>query len=82
MGWKCSIESTVAFSKSLYLKSHKKYHSLLGISEKAHIKVRFQKTEFDKYNTSGVKTFSITSYLFNPIHHGPKLSWQVLKAES
>ena len=38
IGWKYSIESTVVFSKSLYLHSHKKCHSWQGISEKEHIK--------------------------------------------
>ena len=74
IGWKCSIESTVGFSKSLYFKSHKKYSSLPGISEKVHIKVKFQKTEFDKYDTSGVNAFSISSYLSNLTDHEPKLS--------
>ena len=58
MGRKYSIEYTVGFSKSLYLYSHKKCHSLLGISEKVHVKANFQKTEFDKYAASGASTFS------------------------
>ena len=61
MGRKYSIEYTVGFSKSLYFYSHKKCHSLLGISEKAHVKVNFQKTEFDKYAASGASFFSSTS---------------------
>ena len=58
MGRKYSIEYTVGFSKSLYLYSHKKCHSLLGISEKVYVKANFQKTEFDKYAASGASTFS------------------------
>ena len=57
-------------SSHLYFYSHKKGHSLPGISEKKHIKANFQKTEFVKY-TSRVCAFSFTSIylqLFN-------LSW-------
>ena len=60
MGFKYSINFTVAFCKSLFYYSRKKCHSLLGISGKLHIKVKFQKTEFDKYAASGVSAFSIT----------------------
>ena len=55
------MEFTVAFSKSLFFYSHKKCHRLSGISDKVHITAKFQKTEFDKYATSRVSTFSITS---------------------
>ena len=61
MSLKYSIDFTVVFSKSLYLYSHKKCHSLPGISEKGHNTAKLQKTEFDKYSTSGVIAFSITS---------------------
>ena len=42
---------TVAFSKTLYFYSQKK----------CHITAKIQKTEFDKYSTSLVSAFSITS---------------------
>ena len=61
MGFKYSIGFTVAFSKSLLYYSHKKCHSLSGISEKVHIKAKFHKTEFDKHGTSGVSAFSLTT---------------------
>ena len=61
MGLKYSIEFAVVFYKSRYFYSHIKCHSLLGISEKVYIKAKFWKTEFDKYATSGVSAFSITS---------------------
>ena len=35
MGLKCSIDFTVAFSKSMYFYTRRKYHRLPGISEKA-----------------------------------------------
>ena len=57
-GW---LLLTVAFSKSLFFYSHKKCHSLPGISDNMHITAKFQKTEFDKYATSGVSAFIITS---------------------
>ena len=61
MGCKYYMEFTVAVSKSLFFYSHKKCHSLSGISEKVYIIVKFQKTEFDNYATSRVSTLSITS---------------------
>ena len=61
MSLKYSIDFTVAFSKSLYLYSCKKYHSLPRISKKAHITAKLQKAEFDKYATSRVIALSITS---------------------
>ena len=60
---KFSIESTVAFCKCLYFFSHKKCHNFLGISETVHGKAKFQKNEFDKYATSEVSAFSITSFI-------------------
>ena len=48
---------TVAFSKTLYFYSQKKCH----ITAKWHITAKIQKTEFDKYSTSLVSAFSITS---------------------
>ena len=59
MGLKNFIDFTVAFSESLCFYSHKKCHSLPGISEKVPIKAKFQKTEFDKYATSGISACSI-----------------------
>ena len=56
MGLKYSVDFTVAFSKSLFFYSHKKYHSLSEISEKVHITAKFQKAA-----TSGVSASSITS---------------------
>ena len=64
MNLKYSISFTTAFSRSLYFYSHEKYHSLPGISEKIHITAKLQKTEFDKYATSGVIAFSTTIYQF------------------
>ena len=61
MGLNYYIDFTVAFSKSLYFYSHEKCHSLPAISEKVHIKAEFQKTQFDKYDSSGVSDFSVTS---------------------
>ena len=67
LGFKYSIDFTLAFFKSLFAFSHKKCHSLSGISEKVQkrcffrITAEFQKTELDKYATSGVSVFSITS---------------------
>ena len=61
MSLKYSVDFTVVFSKSLYLYSHKKCNSLLRISHKVHIAAKLQKTEFDKYATSGVIAFSNTS---------------------
>ena len=58
---KYSINFTIAFSKSLCFSSHKKCHNLPEISEKVQITARFQKTEFDKYATSRVSAFSLTS---------------------
>ena len=55
---KYSINFTIAFSKSLKLYQ---CHNLPGISEKVQITARFQKTEFDKYATSRVSAFSLTS---------------------
>ena len=60
MGLRYSLGFTVAFSKILYFCSHKKCHSLPGISEKENITEKFRKSEFDKYGTSGVSAFSIT----------------------
>ena len=54
MGFRNSINFTVAFSKRLFFFSHNKCHSLSGISEKVHIRAKFQKTEFDNYVTNGV----------------------------
>ena len=61
LGLKYSTNLTAAFFLSLYCYSHKKFHSLPEIPEKVDIKIKFQKTEFDKYDTSGVSAFSITS---------------------
>ena len=61
MGLKYCINFTVLFSKRLYFYSHKKCHSLPGISEKLHITTKSQKAEFDKYAFSEVSDFSITS---------------------
>ena len=47
-------------SSRLYFYSHKKCHSLPGISEKQYIKANFQKTGFVKY-TSRLSAFSFTS---------------------
>ena len=52
MGFKYSVDFTVAFSKSLFFYSHKKCNSLPGISDNMHITAKFQKTEFDKYAAS------------------------------
>ena len=57
----------VAFSKTLHVYSYKKYHSLMGIFEKVHITAKFQKTEFDKYATSGVIAFGVASIFCNLI---------------
>ena len=46
-------------SKCLFFYSHKKYHSLPGISEKVHITAKFEKTGFGKYVGSRVSAFSI-----------------------
>ena len=54
MGLKYSLDFTVVFSKSLYFYSHIKCHSSPGISEKVHIRAKFQKTEFDKYATNSL----------------------------
>ena len=43
MGFKCSIDYTIAFSKGLFFFSHKECHSLSGISEEVHITAKFQK---------------------------------------
>ena len=62
MGLKYSVDFTVAaFCKNLYFNSHKKCHSLPGISEKVHITAKFQKTECDKYVNRGANALSITS---------------------
>ena len=61
MGFKYSVDFTVAFSESLFFYSHKKCNSLPGISDNMHITAKFQKTEFDKYAASWVSAFSITS---------------------
>ena len=60
MGSKYSIYFTVAFSKSLYLYNHKKSQSFPEILPKTEVP-KFQKTEFDKYATSGDSAFSMTS---------------------
>ena len=58
----------MGFSKSLYFYSHKKCHSLPGISEEFHITAKIQKTELDKYATGRVCAFTITSiYLIQVI---------------
>ena len=61
MSLKYSVDFTVVFSKSLFLYSHKKVHSLLRISHKVHIAAKLQLTGFDKYPTNGVIVFSNTS---------------------
>ena len=70
MSSKYSIDFTVALTKSLYFYSHKESHSLLEISEKVPIAEKYQKSEFDKYATSGVSASSITSIY--PIYHVPE----------
>ena len=74
MGLNYSTDFTFAFFLCLYFFSHKRFHSLPGISEKVHIKAKFQKTELDKYDTSGVSAFSITSiyliqFIMNQNYH-------------
>ena len=61
LGLKYSTNLTAAFFLCLYCYSHKRFYSLPEIAEKMYIKIKFQKTEFDKYDTSGVSAFSITS---------------------
>ena len=61
MGFKVLINLTIVLTKSLYFYGHKKCHSLPGISRKVYITAKFLKTEFDKYDTSWVSDFSITS---------------------
>ena len=65
LSFKYSIDSRAVFSKSLFFHCHKKFHSLSIISKRVYIKVKFQKTEYDEYATSGVSIqyFSIIQLL-------------------
>ena len=60
-GLKYSFDFTVVFSKFLYFYRHKKSHILPRVSEKMYIIEKFQKSEFEKYATSGTSAFTIIS---------------------